>query len=112
MQHHADHSCSASFRILLWVKHKLLITRDHVCMPATVARAPNGTARRHTTSASFRRHTVLQAELAWVREQLERERSRSNGAMQIEQRRTMLELAQMAQTVKQLQSQVLLPVPF
>ncbi|KAK9861642.1 hypothetical protein WJX84_008474 [Apatococcus fuscideae] len=46
---------------------------------------------------------VLQAELAWAREQLDRERSRSNGASSLEQRRAMLELAQQSQQVGKLE---------
>ncbi len=45
----------------------------------------------------------MQAELAWAREQLDRERSRSNGASSLEQRRAMLELAQQSQQVNGLQ---------
>lgn len=56
---------------------------------------------------------MLQAELAWVREQLDRERSRSNGASltnsaaHSEQRRARMELAQQAQLVSKLQGQVI-----
>ncbi len=51
---------------------------------------------------------MTQAELAWVREQLERERSRSNSAIHTEQRRMMMELAHTAQSTNQLRSQVFL----
>ncbi|KAK9836625.1 hypothetical protein WJX74_004662 [Apatococcus lobatus] len=50
---------------------------------------------------------VLQAELSWVKEQLDRERSRSNGtAVHMEQRRIMMELMQQSQLVNKLQGQV------
>ena len=50
---------------------------------------------------------TAQAELAWVKEQLDCERSRSNGTVaHMEQRRVMMELAQQSQLVNKLQGQV------